>query len=372
MNEELTGRWAMAGRVLELTAGPDGLRLLAPGVPADHGLELVPDAVGFVLRGHPYDGLTLRPDGADLLLGGGLRLVRDDAATGPTAVPMPTPAPDPATERAFEAFTSEVRLAGGAEVQPPPHLALGDWLAWLPGRDELLFHGSPDGSIARLEPRRESWELQDEGGRGNLAEVYATDDALWALWFAVLDRDAIRGSLRSASENFTGPDGRITRFRFFSLDHRVLPHRPFADGWLYLLPRDTFRPLPILPGGPDSNEWGSPDAVAPLARLRVSPADVPYLDRVGTHDDGELMVFEEAADVLRAAHLDAAATGTGVVLRLAGSPELLAALPTWAGLGERFLPGVSRRWEEHPDGTVSAFMDGPEELAAMLRNVFLG
>jgi hypothetical protein len=371
MTDGPVGRWAMTGRVVEITDGPQGLRLHALGVPAAYAPRLEPDGTGWVVRGRPYDGLILVPDGDALLLGGALRLVRDASATGPAAVRLPPPAPDPETVAGFEAVLAGVRDAGGAAVALPPGFALGDWLAWLTDRDEFLFHGSQDGSLGTLEPRRTSWELQDEGGRGNLAAVYATDDALWSLWFAVIDRAALRGSMRSAVEDFTAPDGALTRFRFFSLDHRVLPRRPFTDGWLYVLPRDGFRSLPIMPGGPPSHEWGNPSAVVPLARLRVAAAQVPYLEQVSTHDDGDLMVFEEASDRLRDAQLGAAPTGTGVVLHLASSPELLAALPVWARLGEQFLPGVSRCWEEHADGSVSAYLEAPDELGAMLRNVFL-
>lgn len=53
--------------------------------------------------------------------------------------------------------------------------------------------------------------------------------------------------------------------------------------------------------------------------------------------------------------------------RWAMAPALPAALPVWAELGEHVLPGVSRRWEEHPDGSVSAYLDGPPELAARRR-----
>jgi hypothetical protein len=327
VTDELLGRWAMAGRVLEIRRDGAGLFLAAPGVPVELAPRLDPDpGGGYRVTGQPYEGLRLEIAGDGLRLGGVLRLVRDDAASGPTGVLLPASAPDRATLAAYRSLLEQARRAGGAVLQPPDGLDLGDWLIWLTEREELLFHGSDNGELEVLQPRRESWEMSDEGGRGNLAEVYATDDALWALWFAILDREAVRGSFRSASEDF-GPAGTAVRVRFFSLDQRVLPRRPFSAGWLYLLPRDGFRHLPIMPGGPPSHEWGSPAPVVPLARLPVDPGDVPYLGQVGTHDDGELMVFEDLADLVRAAGTGAEPTGTGVVLRLTASPELAAVLP---------------------------------------------
>ena len=35
----------------------------------------------------------------------------------------------------------------------------------------------------------------------------------------------------------------------------------WRSGTLYLLPRESFRPSPFFPGGPDSSEWASPEEV---------------------------------------------------------------------------------------------------------------
>jgi hypothetical protein len=100
----------------------------------------------------------------------------------------------------------------------------------LTDRDAVLFHGSADGGLDILHPRRTSYEYDDQAGRGNRAAVYATHDGWWALWFAVIDRDLLRGTMRSGVETFHGPQQRLPVY-FFSVDYRVLPSRPFAtDG----------------------------------------------------------------------------------------------------------------------------------------------
>jgi hypothetical protein len=83
---------------------------------------------------------------------------------------------------------------------------------------------------------------------------------------------------------FTGPDGdRLPVYRF-SVDYRIQPP-PLREGRLYILPRDTFHQLPVVPDGPPSPEWCGPETVVPLARLPLRPSDFPFHDGISAHDD---------------------------------------------------------------------------------------
>ncbi len=55
----------------------------------------------------------------------------------------------------------------------------------------------------------------------------------------------------------------------------------FCDGWIYLLPGDTFEPSDT------ADEWISRQPVEPLARLPVRPSDFPFLAAIAGHRDDE-------------------------------------------------------------------------------------
>ena len=68
---------------------------------------------------------------------------------------------------------------------------------------------------------------------------------------------------------------------YFSIGTDPRSAEAWRTGWIYVLPRATFR---LHPSGP---EWLSPVAVRPLARLRVEPADFPFIGEVVHHTLGE-------------------------------------------------------------------------------------
>lgn len=61
------------------------------------------------------------------------------------------------------------------------------------------------------------------------------------------------------------------------------PDGRFGDGWLYVLPRHSFRPEPRWWGVLDYGQWASPTPVRPLARIPVTADDFPFIHRVLTH-----------------------------------------------------------------------------------------
>ncbi len=98
----------------------------------------------------------------------------------------PLPQFDAATRRTYEEFTEDPFGS-----RPPGHPST--YLRWLAANRQVLFHGSQRGDISELRPDRES---TDSTAFGNRRAVFATDDPVWAMWFALLTR---------------GPDFRSTR-----------------------------------------------------------------------------------------------------------------------------------------------------------------
>ncbi|MEU0093111.1 hypothetical protein [Kribbella sp. NPDC006257] len=113
--------------------------------------------------------------------------------------------------------------------------------------------------------------------------MFATDDPVWAMWFALLARGPGFRSTRNGVWSIRG-----RRRYFFSVDSDDAD--VLADGWLYVLPRAGFTPEPAVAGLLQSGQWVSPEPVKPLARLAVTPADFPFADLIGRHNSGDSMV----------------------------------------------------------------------------------
>ena len=374
------GRWSHGGRVIEIVRSGDDVLVISSGVPRDLAPRLEPadptdPTAPAVIRGGPYHGLTVttakREGQSHLVVGGVVHLPRwDTSSPVPPVAGLPAPAVEvtPDTERAYRQLLDQVRAAHGAQVRSPVGVALGSWIRWLTDQQVVLFHGSPDGAIAQLLPRRTSYELNDEAGRGNLGAVYATDDGWWATWFAVVDRARLRGSIRSNVEDFTTADGFRLPVYWFSVDHRELPNRPWRDGWLYVLGRQTFERLPVVPGGPPSHEWCSREAVRPLARIPVASTDFPFLHQVGGHDDGDLLHFEDLADVVHGHTLETRHTDRGVVFRLSWNDDLAMAADEYLRLAHKWMPEVHREIRHDADGVTWLHLDTSPGLVAMVQN----
>jgi len=170
----------------------------------------------------------------------------------------------------LEALVKELDRAAGAEIryrsEVPKHVFLDHLVRTRP----VLFHGTGDGAIEELRPQRQT-DYDDRWTFG----VFATDDAIWPLFFAVVNRSVARSLINDCIRQ----DGRSEYY--FSVGADVRSPETWRDGWIYVLPRETFTPHPA------GSEWMSPTPVRPLARLRVIPADFPFLADVVAHRMGE-------------------------------------------------------------------------------------
>jgi hypothetical protein len=208
---------------------------------------------------------------------------------------------DTATLAAIEDFLA-LAQRGGADgpIDVDPILAarrgVASWqfLCGLEGRREIAFHGTGDPSIDSFEPRRPI----DFAPFGDQEAVFATTDPIWAMFYAVVDRDRYDLTLTNGCillEDVEGPRG-LPHY-FFSVSGGALDERPWRTGYVYFLPADTFVAQPAgTYGGRAARipQLASPVPVTPFARLRVSPEEFPFLAQIRGHDDDRLAEYAQA------------------------------------------------------------------------------
>ncbi|HLL64095.1 MAG TPA: hypothetical protein VK401_13675 [Propionibacteriaceae bacterium] len=177
------------------------------------------------------------------------------------------------------------RVEQGRGEVLPYDLAMPKWrfLSLLVEEAGVLLHGSSDPDIEEFRPRQPV--DVDEFSRQHA--VYAASDGVWPIYFAIVDRTRV-GSLLNAC--FTLPDGNCgderSRYYFFSIEQTALGSHPWRAGTIYVLPRRSFVPQPPVRIGGHVvrvQQWASAEAVRPLARLPVVPADFPLLESVVPH-----------------------------------------------------------------------------------------
>ena len=176
-------------------------------------------------------------------------------------------------ERPGFAAAAAALLAGESVQLPEPRLPFLDWLSVTRG---VVFHGSQRSDLTLLSTERRS---TDTTAWGNQRAVYASNDPVWAIYFAVLRRD---GAFRGTRNGSLGVGGR--RFYFFVHNRGSESPERFGPGSLYLLPGATFvrQPAPV-----DLAHLVSHEPVVPLARLDVTPLDFPFRDRIAYYRDRE-------------------------------------------------------------------------------------
>ena len=349
---DLTGHYAFDTFAFEVVELGDGLGARMFGAPEGFEIPLAPtpDPLTFVLQGGPAPGApaTFEVDGDQVVrinVAGQLTLERLD---GPPALPEPhgqglfAPAFSPSADQmaAFDALLAEVDAGAAGEIEWSLPYPKHEFLRYAAGLDRYIFHGSGDLDIEEFVPRRDSTESFDRSGRGNVMGIYGTHDGLWPMFFAVVDRSRIEGSIRNGFMTLDGPDGEQARMYNFSVTRENLPDRPFRPGMLYILPRETFTRIPLMEGGPPSEEWASEVPVTPLARLPLEPEDFPFLDDIGGHDDGPVIELSRTSREIYDAVTAAAEVEGGFAMRLDWSEELAERVMAWVPMMRHFFPGV--------------------------------
>ena len=127
-------------------------------------------------------------------------------------------------------------------------------------RRGYLLHGSNNTGIGEFEPRGNF----DAHNVRHVEGVFASDDAIWPIYFATADRTGGRRGLINWCEHVGGG----ARYLF------ALEGMPsWVDGMVYALPSETFEATPA------TRELVSFVAVRPRLGVPVGPADFPLRDK---------------------------------------------------------------------------------------------
>ena len=167
------------------------------------------------------------------------------------------------------------------------------FLCYLADHHDIALHGSGSPSIALFEPR----QSHDLNEFGNQKAVYAASDGLWAMFFAVVDRDRVT-SITNACVRLADQTGTLHGpYYVFSVSQSALPNQPWRTGTVYLLPRSTFITQPPMAFGAYQVHFAqlaSSESVQPLAKLTITPVDFPFLMQIRGHDDQRLQEYATA------------------------------------------------------------------------------
>ncbi len=160
------------------------------------------------------------------------------------------------------------------------------FLCWLVEEKEVLLHGSSNPDITLFEPRTP--DAKDDDDFSQQTAVFAASEGIWPMCYAILDREKFRPRFMNGAVRFELPGGLSDVRYFFSVTQRILEKYPWRSGVIYLLPKDGFILQPPHPLGDfiiHEFQWANLNVVRPLAKLKVSPEDFPFLQQVCGHDN---------------------------------------------------------------------------------------
>jgi len=208
---------------------------------------------------------------------------------------LPRPPMDlsPEKQKAFDDLWQSTLEGGFIDY----HLSYPKWqfLSYLCETRELVLHGSQNQLIDTVEPR----EANDMRAFSNQWAIYATTDGIWVIYFAILDRQRYRGlslfnscfQARVSANELSDP------LYFFSITHSALIQKPWCEGAVYILPRQSFeREASQQVQGVEIifPHWISSSPARPLGKLQVGPDDFPFLSQIHGHNDEKLVELATA------------------------------------------------------------------------------
>jgi hypothetical protein len=205
-------------------------------------------------------------------------------------MPQPSFERTPRMTAEFEALAEMIFSAPSAETVDY-RLPYPKWqfLAHLGQTRPVLFHGTGLTELQLVEPRQSN----DTNTFGAQNAIYATEDGIWAMFFAILDRSFPQLSLINAAARIRQPSGEWSKpYYFFSITQAALARPIWSPGAIYILPKEHFEQDPMESAkGYDVQvpHWASPKAAVPLARLLVAPEDFPFLAQVRGHDNAVML-----------------------------------------------------------------------------------
>jgi hypothetical protein len=168
------------------------------------------------------------------------------------------------------------------------------FLCYIADQKGVVLHGTGNPNIQIFEPRPSN-DLNEFGAQ---TAVYGAADGLWAMFFAILDREHWPMSTSNACIRLVDEAGKVSEPRYvFSISQSALRQKPWRTGMVYLLPGETFINQPSLQFGPNEvriPQLASLVPVKPFARLEVAPEDFPFLGDIRGLDDDRLEEYGQA------------------------------------------------------------------------------
>jgi hypothetical protein len=191
---------------------------------------------------------------------------------------------DATTRAACDALLAHSLAHPGTDLTDQLPVPAWQFLSYLTDEHAIVLHGSSNPAISTFTPRKSN----DSNPFGNRCRIYAASDGIWPMFFAILDRSHYSLSLLNTCFRLVEPNGTHSDpYYFFSISKSALPHRPWGQGTIYILPRSTFEPHPPSTKNGlayQSQEWASATPVAPYARVTIEPEDFPFLAQIRGHD----------------------------------------------------------------------------------------
>ena len=255
----------------------------------------------------------------------------------------------PEKQEKFEALLARsIEQTNGGWIEYNLPWPKHEFVQYVTAQDKVIFHGSNNKEIDEFQPVRKSIELMDDTGRGNVQGVYGTHAGLWSMFFAIIDRSNMEGSIRNGVMYFNNRDGQQFALYQFSIDQNLLEDKPVVEGALYLLPRATFKRL-MLTEATYSNEWASEQPVKPYAKLLIKPEDFPFLDQISGHDDSQMIRLNRISKAIHSSARSASLNGDSFEVRLPADAEVVAELEEYIALQKVMMPASKYEVEKETD-----------------------
>ena len=196
-------------------------------------------------------------------------------------------------QRAFEDLW-QARSKGDSIDYSPPY-PKWQFLTYLCDTKELVLHGSQNPDIEIVEPR----QAKDVRAYSNQRAIYATTDGIWVIYFAILDRKKYpeMSLFNSCLCARTSADTLSDPIYFFSITHSILIQKPWCEGMIYILPRQSFEREAsqqiqgveiVIP------HWISQVSVESASKLKVGTGDFPFLPQIHGHNNEKLAQLASA------------------------------------------------------------------------------
>jgi len=379
--EQFHGLYYFMGLVLDVQSEGDQLFSGMPGVPV--GYEVLLNPLGtdlFRTIGGPIDGSPVQfvrdAEGYVTSMKVGTydlpKIDPETLATLPVVERLLPPEVDLTDEKQaqFEDLLEiSMEEANGGWIDYKLPYPKHEFVQYVTAQDRIIFHGSNNTEIDEFQPVRKSMELRDETGRGNVQGVYGTHDGLWSMFFAIVDRQRLRGSIRNGVMYFQNRNGEQISVYNFSVNQEQLAERPYAKGALYFLPRKTFTRLQLTPES-YANEWASEQPVKPIAKLHLEPEDFPFLEQIGGHDDGEIIRLGSMSKQIRESATAAILDDECFEVTLPQDAEITASLGEYMEMQHVMIPASQFEVQEIEGGVKLVIRNLPPAVRQMLSDQY--